>query len=380
MDGNILIIAGSLESGLVDGSVVDVAVVLSKMGWGVSVASAGGRKVKELKKAGVEHIQLPVNSTDWFVQRKSVSRLADFVRSGGVRLVHAFTPAAARLAFRLEKAAGVPYVASFVKVPSEGFLARLLSPLKYLARGKYVIVPSEYMAGYVQANWNVGSDRIIIIPQWIDTDVLNPANVSAARIISVANSLRIPEDKFIVASVSGIEDSCGHSLMLQALARLPDDLRDDVRVLLIGGCRKGRKAELERLAARLGVDSLVHVVGEIQDMAALLMLSDVFVALSDRPKAAYPRLLEAQALGRPIVACGVGATGEYLLEGGARRLFEPKSADSLAGALAWSMGIAKDSREDISRRLASHIRMNFSRAHLPAKIGSIYDYVLGGGK
>ena len=47
---NVLLIASSLESGPIDKSVIDIAIILKKNGFVVSVISAGGKMVKELKK------------------------------------------------------------------------------------------------------------------------------------------------------------------------------------------------------------------------------------------------------------------------------------------------------------------------------------------
>ena len=69
---NILMIASSLESGVIDKSVIDIACVLKKNGFEVSVVSAGGKMVKELRKEGINHYLLPVNSNDFFVVRHNL--------------------------------------------------------------------------------------------------------------------------------------------------------------------------------------------------------------------------------------------------------------------------------------------------------------------
>ncbi|MDR1009207.1 MAG: glycosyltransferase [Rickettsiales bacterium] len=377
MDKNILMVASSLASGVIDKSVIDAAVILASRGFGMTVVSAGGKMVKELKKQGIEHVLMPVNSSDWFVERANVKRLTEIIAAKDIRLIHAFTPASAKLAFKAGRAARVPYIASFMRIYKQTFLNRLFGRAKYMTLGEFTIVPSEYMAAYVQSTFKVAPEKIIIVPQWIDTGVFNEMGVSAERIISVASSMRIPEDHFIAATLSHISRAREHQTLLQAVARLPENKRARLRVLIVGECKKSVKTELERQAARLGIDNLIHIAGEIHDLPALLMLSDVYVSTSAEPEAAHVRLLEAQSLGRPVIAAGVGSAPEYALDPAASRLFDPKSPDSLAEALSWAMDISKDERFELSRRLSAAVRLNFSRANLPAKIGNIYDYMLG---
>ena len=47
---HVLMIASSLERGFIDKNVIDIAITLKKGGFDVSVISAGGKMVKELKK------------------------------------------------------------------------------------------------------------------------------------------------------------------------------------------------------------------------------------------------------------------------------------------------------------------------------------------
>jgi glycosyltransferase involved in cell wall biosynthesis len=104
----------------------------------------------------------------------------------------------------------------------------------------------------------------------------------------------------------------GFDLLLEALpavvARQPS-----LRVLIAGdGPERGA---LVRQAARLGLGARLRFLGERRDLAALLATADAFV-LPSRSEGSPYVLLEAMALGTPIVAAAVGDVGERL-EGGA---------------------------------------------------------------
>jgi glycosyltransferase involved in cell wall biosynthesis len=179
-----------------------------------------------------------------------------------------------------------------------------------------------------------------------------------------------------------MEKRSGQAALVQAAALLPPERQSRTKCLVVGSYRESKryKGELEGLARRLGVGDMFHFVGATSDVAALLMLSDVYVSTYVEPMAAHISLLEAMSLGRPIIASNVGATPEYILDDESCRMYAPRNADELAKAMLWAMDIGKEKRANISARLASNIRLNFSRGLMPSKIGNIYDYVLENGK
>jgi glycosyltransferase involved in cell wall biosynthesis len=297
-------------------------------------------------------------------------------------MMHAFTPQSAFYAFKTSRALRIPYISSFLKIYGKSFLRLEGIRARYMVRGSFTIVPSEYMASYVQAAYKVPSECIIIVPQWIDTDVFNANNVSAERIISLASDLRVPEDSFMIALNAPMERASGQATLVHAAALLPSERRHAAKCLVVGSYAgaKRYKAELENLARKLGVGDMFHFVGPASDIAALLMLSDVYVSAYAEPMASQVSLLEAESLGRPIITSDIGAAPEYVLDDEGCRIFEPRDAEALKDALVWAMDLSKEMRARISARLASNVRLNFSRGAIPAKIGNIYDYVLNGRK
>ena len=375
---NILIITSSLESGVVDKSVIDVATILAQKNFSITVISAGGKMVKELKKFGVEHIQLPVNSNDFFVIRRNIKKISEIVGERQISLIHTFTPQSSFYGFKVSKIFNIPYITSFLRIYKKSFWPLTNNRVNYLAKGEVVIVPSDYMASYIQITYKVPSEKIVIIPQWIDTDVFNANNVSAERIISTASDLRIPEDHFIISTVAKLEKTRGQANLITAISKLPDNIKRKVRCLVIGSYKEHKryKNELVKLAQRLGVDGIVHIVGNCNDIPALLVLSDVYVTTNIEPKASQITLLEAQSLGRPIVASNIGSTPEYILDTETCKTYDPKNIDEFVNAILWSMEISEKQREEISKKLSANVRLNFSKNLIPQKIANIYEYVL----
>jgi glycosyltransferase involved in cell wall biosynthesis len=147
----------------------------------------------------------------------------------------------------------------------------------------------------------VAPDRARVVPNGIDpAPFSSPAGGDALRA-----ELGIPADARVVGSVGLLNDAKGHDLLLDAAARLPDD----VHLLIVGhgeleGALKGQAAEL-------GLSRRLHLAGWRDDLPACHDAMDAFV-LSSRWEGLSYALLEAVAAGLPAVSTDVNGSRDVL--------------------------------------------------------------------
>ena len=91
-------------------------------------------------------------------------------------------------------------------------------------------------------------------------------------------------------------------------------------------------AELHELAARLGLTARVHWLGTRGDVPALMAASDVVVHASIQPEPLGLVVVEAMALGTPVVASRLGGPAETITPG-AGLLIDPTRPAELAQAI-----------------------------------------------
>ena len=118
--------------------------------------------------------------------------------------------------------------------------------------------------------------------------------------------------------------------LLDAFARLAPG-RPALRLLLVGSGPLG--ASLMARIRQLGLSGQVLMLGERDDVPALMAAADIVVAPSLREGLSNV-VLEAMALGRPVVATRVGGTPEAIDDGEHGLLVDPLDTDALATALA----------------------------------------------
>lgn len=89
---------------------------------------------------------------------------------------------------------------------------------------------------------------------------------------------------------------------------------------------------MQALADRLGVSARVTFPGEIPDALELMRASDL-VVLPSISEGLPITLVEAMALGRPVVTTAVGGIPEVVDDGMTARVVAPRDPEALAGAI-----------------------------------------------
>ena len=126
--------------------------------------------------------------------------------------------------------------------------------------------------------------------------------------------------------VSRLHPEKGLPVLLRALVDLPQDLR-----LYVVGTGPDR-AKLESLATELGVGSRVEFLGWRDDALSVLAAADVVVHPSLH-EALPSAVIEALALGRPIVASDVSGVRDILGDQEYGRVVPPGDAHALVNAV-----------------------------------------------
>lgn len=370
----VLQVLPALVSGGVERGTVDVARALVEAGWRAIVVSRGGPMVHELERVGATHVTLPVHSKNPLTWRSTYDRLVDLIWHEGVDLVHARSRMPAWLAWRAARRNRVPFVTTFHQRPAAATaLKRAYNSV--MVKGERVIAISHYVADRLIADYGLDPARLRVIQRGVDLGLFDPDRVSAERLVRLAERWRVPDGVPVIMLPARVTQWKGHGLLVEALARLEPG---SFHCLMVGedGGRRSVKAALEPKIARLGLTPHIHFVGRCDDMPAAYKMADVVVSASLDPEPFGRVMIEAQAMGRPIVAADHGGARETVLPGETGWLVKPNDAAALADGIRAALALDGAARDRLAARAVGHVRGNFSRYQMCARTLAVYSELL----
>jgi len=369
----VLQVIPSLVSGGVERGTVEVAAALVAAGWTAYVASAGGPMERELARAGATHIPLPLASKNPLTVRRNAAALIEIIRRYKIDIVHARSRAPAWSALRAAKKTRRHFVTTFHNAYDDK------APLKHwynsvMARGERVIAISDFVAAHAANVYGVGADRLRTIPRGVDMSLFDPRRVTGQRVADLAAKWRVPDESAVVMLPGRLTRWKGGLDFIGAIARLR---RPDLCCLLVGAeQRSGFRRELEAAIARHGLNSQFRIVEDCRDITAAYMLSDVVVSASTDPEGFGRTIVEAQAMGRPVIATDHGGARETVISGSTGWLVPPGDIEALAAAIDHALRLEPEARAALAYRARTHIAAGFTREAMCARTIDIYEELL----
>lgn len=247
---------------------------------------------------------------------------------------------------------------------------RLYYPLDrwLLARYPHVIAVSEEIR-QVLIRAGARPERVTTVLNSIDPDAFHR---DRAREAEARAALGLPADAMVLGAVGRAEPQKRFDLLVQVFAGLAPS-RPNLHLVIAGD--GSTLAALRAQVAGLGpLGTRVHLLGHRTDIPFLHHAFDVFVQASDyegTPNA----VLEAMALGTPLVATRAGGTEEIAFDGVHGRLVAIGDGDGLGRAIAELCD-----RPDVARSLAAAARARvegeLSFANRVARVERIYEQLM----
>ena len=365
-------IVPQMNRGGVERGTVEIAEAISARGWKAVVICNGGRMENQLRRAGAEVYTLPVdtkNPLKWPAVRRQLKAI---LLSVGADIVHVRSRAPAWIALPLTRAMGIHSISTIhSKFVPQNFVKRIYNQKMLSADG--IIAISDYVKSVITSHYSeaVSEKAIQVIHRGVDLDVFDPAKVSQHRIVRLSETLNLPDDGPVVMLPARATEWKGHAPLIEAVARLE---AKDVTLLLLGA-GDGHSRFIERLRAlaiKTGLDGRLRIASGTDDMPAALMLADVVAMPSTIPEPFGRVALEAQAMGRPVVAFKHGGAIESIQEGETGWLAEPNNVEDLARCLQLALKLGPRQRTIWAKRARAHVEFAFSTQQMCEKTLEIY--------
>jgi glycosyltransferase involved in cell wall biosynthesis len=122
---------------------------------------------------------------------------------------------------------------------------------------------------------------------------------------------------------------------------------------------------------------LVRIIDQCDDMPAAYSFASVVVAPSLVPEGFGRVPVEAQAMGRPVIATDLGGFRETVLDGQTGLLVPAGDAAALANAIGDVLAIGDCERAEVAEAARNHVLARFTKERMTWTTVAIYLDVLG---
>jgi glycosyltransferase involved in cell wall biosynthesis len=338
----------------------------------VGIAASDPRFVESARRRGCRLIDVPALDREPSPagDLRALGTLTRLMRRDRPAIVHTHTSKAGfigRLAARLARVPAVihqPHGHIFYGYYGPARTALYVGLERLAARWSHRLIAltereiEEHLALHIGAR-----PQFVTIPSGVPTAELRaraPARAAARR------ALGLPAQAFVVAAVGRLVPVKGFDLLVQAMPALLSAV-PGARAIVVGDGPE--EATLASLAARLGVSAQVRLHGSSSEVVEVLAAADVLAAPS-RNEGMGRSLVEAMALGVPVVGAAVGGIPSVVGDDEAGRLIPPDDVAALAAALI-ELGLDESVRgklADVARDRAEA----FSTSVADAKMVELY--------
>ena len=271
-----------------------------------------------------------------FRQLRVILQLHRAVKQHAIALIHANSLSVALLGGIVAKLNRIPILMHKRYATSYGILDKICEKLLHR-----VILVSE------ATRWDFAPEaKQTLIYNGVDLEAFQASQIEVETLRSEffsENAKPIESESelpILVGVVTRITPEKGIHFLVRAMAELKktfSDDSDDIKLLIVGGPYFQKDydymASLKQEVADLGVGDSVIFTGFLSDTRVVTTLLDIVLVPSIIPEACPRTIIEAMAVGKPVIATPLGGSKELVIpETGI--LVPPENAEAIASAIA----------------------------------------------
>ena len=335
---NVLQVIPKLGYGGAETGCYDIAHYLAENECGSFIATSGGELLKFVKKDKVKIIRLPVHSKNPVLIIFNALVLAIYIIFYKINIVHA----------RSRAPAWTSYIASFLTnrffVTTFHGTYNFKSNLKkfynsIMLRSKLTIAGSNFIFNHINDNYNEylsKEKKLRVIFRGINIDYYSSKNISILKQEKLKKEWDLFSNNFTILLPGRLTYWKGQENFIDSLNILIEDYDITSFQAIILGSEQGRKVykkKLINLVARYNLNKKIKFVSHCEEMPLAYSLADVVVSSSIEPEAFGRISVEAQSMGKPIIASNIGGSKETIVNKKTGFLYKHDDPRELAKSL-----------------------------------------------
>ena len=353
----------------------DIALAAQQAGWDVTIVTADTGKLKDIEALGLKAINLPMSrsgmnikeelGTMWYLYNLYKREKPDVVHHVGMKTILWGT-----LAAKFSRVNGVVNAISglggFFAEDNKGLMARVMPKvLKFSHDRKNLlcIFQNNEDKGLYVKNGIVKEDQARYIKG------------SGVNLKDFCYTPEPTEGKIRVILTARMIVEKGIFILTEAAEKLRPKYGDTAEFLLVGGIDDHPGAITKEQLEAVCDGKYIQWLGYRTDVKELLQSSHIVAFPSYYMEGLPKSLIEADAIGRPVITCNSVGCKEAVIDGHNGYLIPTKDVDALVEKLDILLSNAK-LRQEMGRNSRAYAEANFSLEEVIKKHLSIYQELL----
>ena len=313
----------------------DIAHYLPENNCESFIVTSGGELLKFVDKKKVKIFRLPVQSKNPLLIFINSIILIGIILLNNITIVHARSRAPAWSCLLASKITGRKFVTTFhgtynFKSNFKKFYNSVMT------KSDLIIAGSNFIFSHIKDNYSEylnHKKKLLVIFRGINVDYFDSSTTLESDEKKLLKKWEIEKDKKIILLPGRLTSWKGQELFIEAVNLVNIELGYEAFYTIILGSDQGRelyKKKLIRLSEQYRMSKQIRFIDHCKNMALAYKVSDIIVSASNEPEAFGRVSVEAQSMGKPIVASDIGGSNETVIDEKTGFLFESNNAKSLS--------------------------------------------------
>ena len=313
----------------------DIAHYLPENNCKSFIVTSGGELTKFIDKKKVKLIRLPVHTKNPILIFLNAIILVGIILFFNISLVHARSRAPAWSCLLATKLTGRKFVTTFHGTYNfSGKLKKIYNSV--MVRSDLIIAGSNFIFSHIKENYSIYLNyqkKFLVIFRGINVDYFDSSTTLENDEKKLLKQWDIDKDKKIILLPGRLTSWKGQEVFIEAVNLINIELGYEAFYTVILGSDQGRelyKKKLIRLSEQYRMSKQIRFIDHCKNMALAYKVSDIIVSASNEPEAFGRVSVEAQSMGKPIIASNIGGSNETIINEKTGFLFESNNAKSLS--------------------------------------------------
>jgi len=344
---NVLQVIPKLGYGGAETGCYDVAHYLSEKECGSFIVTSGGELLKFIKKEKVKVFRLPVHSKNPFLILFNTLILSLIIIFYKINIVHARSRAPAWSCYFACFLTNRSFVTTFHG--TYNFKSKLKKFYNsVMLRAKLTIAGSNFIFSHINENYNEYFNKkrkLRVIFRGINVDYYSQKNISILKQEQLKQDWKLASNRFIILMPGRLTYWKGQEKFIESLNILIQDYNFTNFEAIMLGSDQGRtvyRKKLINLVERYSLSKKVKFINHCKEMPLAYSLADAVVSASIEPEAFGRVAVEAQSMGKPIIASDIGGSKETILNKKSGFLYKFDDPRELAKSLNTVIQLTED--------------------------------------